>query len=216
MIVPPRSLPILAVLVALGASVPRTLFGQSCATSISSAGSSSREDADRDAQQLIADARRFSNDFDKCRTLAQAIDRTRSATTASALFAAASTLRGEFELAEVLVSASGRGLLEERTAAAFLSAAAQLESDYQLQRVLSAALRIAARTPALVPGILRASSTIEDDYQLASLLIDVAATVPVAGATRDLYISAARTLQNEWEYRRAMDALERQRVRTTG
>ena len=48
---------------------------------------------------------------------------------------------------------------------------------------------------------------VEDDFQLASLLVAVARSATVTASTRELYGTAARTLQNQWEYRRAMNAL---------
>lgn len=180
---------------------------QSCAVVASQTSSLSREESDGQARGTIADARRFTGDFDKCRTLALAIHQTRSVTTAKLLFDAATGLEGAYELAEILVASADRGLLEERTADAFFSTARGINSDFQLARVLGAALRAAPANAAVVQGILRTATLVEDDFQLASLLVAVARSATVTASTRELYGTAARTLQNQWEYRRAMNAL---------
>lgn len=200
-----RLLCVLAVAAALMS--PAGLAAQSCTAVTTSAANLSREEADREAQRGIDDARRLGDDFHKCRRLALAIAQTRSATTANSLFSAAGMLRGDFELAEVLIAASRRGLLEPRTATAFFEAALRIRNDYQLYRVLSSALPTASRSPSLVPALLRASTAIGDDYQLATLLLEIAEATPITGDVRELYLVAARTLQSGWEYGRAIDAL---------
>jgi hypothetical protein len=180
---------------------------QSCAVITSQTSSLSREESDSQARGTIADARRFTGDFDKCRTLAVAVQQTRSVTTAKLLFEAAAGLHGDYELAEILVASAERGLLEERTADAYFATARGLASDFQLARVLGAALRARSTNTAIVQGILRSATAVEDDFQLASLLVEVARSATVTGSTRELYGTAARTLQNQWEYRRAMNAL---------
>lgn len=184
--------------------VPAVAGAQSCAYAASAAAHQPREEADRDAQLFIESARRFSTDFDRCRALGFAIARARSVTSANLLFSAAAGVRGEFELAEILVAATQRGLLEARTAPAFFAAAGKIDSDFHLRRVLAAALRSGSTSPAIISQVLRAATAIEQDYELASLLVDVAGAAPLTNDLRDLYLAAARSLQNEWEHRRAM------------
>lgn len=202
-----RSLFVLALVAAYGA--PATTGAQSCALTATRISALSREESDRQAQQIVSDARRIANDFDKCRTLATAIDRTRSATTANMLFNTVASLRGDFEIAELLVAAGARGLLESRTAMTFFGAADRIENDFQLYRALSAALRSATDKQSLAPAILRSSEGIADDYQLASLLTEIAAAVPIIGDLREQYLGVAKTLQSDWEYKRATDAASR-------
>ena len=179
----------------------------SCATSASTAANLSREEADSLAKVTIADARDVTGDYHRCRTLAVALMQVRSVTTARLFFDAATALEGQYELAELLVASAERGLLEERTADAFFRATRQLSDDFQHARVLGAALRAGAKNPHIVRAILRSAPGIADDFQLASVLIAVARAAPVTAETRVLYGAAARTLQNQWEYRRAMGGL---------
>ena len=180
---------------------------ESCAVLTTTTSSLSREESDAEARRTIADARRATDDHDRCRTLALGINQTRSVSTANMLFEAATALRGDYELAEILSSAAARGLLEERTSTAFFAAVESLEDDFQHARVLGAALRAGAAKPPIVQAILRSATGIQDDYQLASVLVAVARSAPITGETRALYGATARTLQNRWEYRRAMNAL---------
>ena len=202
--------------VALVFASPSLARAQSCAsTAVASPRGQSREAADGDAQFAIENARRFTSDFEKCRALGRALGQTRRVETASSFFDAAGTLRGEFELAEVLIAAAQRGLLEGGTAPAFFRAAEKITADFQLRRVLSAALRAGASTPAIVSGILHAAPTIEQDDELASLLVEIAGAAPLTGALRDVYIEAAKGVQSEWEHNRVMQALASQRERGT-
>ncbi len=181
----------------------------SCAAVASNTSNVSREESDREAQGTIAEARRVRGDFEKCRTLGIAIQQTRSVTTAKLLFEAATALDGDFELAEILIASAARGLLEARTADAYFAATRTIESDFQKARALAAALRAKPDDAAVVQGVLRTAPAVADDFQLASLLVAAANAAPIRGTARELYGAAARTLQNQWEYRRAMHALNR-------
>ena len=197
----------LVVVFAVAAAASSPLEAQSCAQVVSRGSNLSREVADAEALRLLASAQRQPTPYDLCRTIGEAIDMARSVGTARVVLETASSLHSDFELTEVLVAAATRGLLEERTADAFFTAAQGIENDYQLRRALSAAIRVAASSPSVLQRLLRESSAIVDDYQLATLLTDVARATPITGADRERYLSVARTLRSEWEYRRAMNAL---------
>jgi hypothetical protein len=197
----------LLVVLAVSAAASATVEAQSCAHVASRSASLSREAADAEALRIVANARRHVTAYDLCRTLGEAIDMTRSVSTARVVLEAAAGLRGDFERAEVLVTAAGRGLLEERTSDAFFTVARGIEDDYQLRRALSAAIRVATSSPPVLQQILSGSVAIDDDYQLATLLTDVAQATPLTGADRERYLSVARMLRSDWEYRRATSAL---------
>ena len=203
----------LVALIAVAAAATSPLHAQSCAEVVSRSATLAREDADAEALRILARARRAVTEYELCRTLGAAIDMTRSVSTARMVLEAASGLRGDFELTEVLIAASRRGLLDDRTSETFFSAAERIEDDYQLRRVLSAGIRVAASSPPVLQRLLRASVGIADDYQLASLLIEVAQAMPIAGTDREHYLAAARTLQSDWEYRRVTNALAAARDR---
>jgi hypothetical protein len=197
----------LLVVLAVAAAGSSSLEAQSCAQVVSRSASLSREQADAEALRIVANARRQVTAYDLCRTLGEAIDMTRSVSTARVVLEAAAGLRGDFERAEVLVAAAARGLLEERTSDAYFTTAQGIQDDFQQRRALSAAIRVAASSPLVLQRILRESAGIDDDYQLATLLTDVAQATPLIGADRERYLSVARTLRSEWEYRRATNAL---------
>ena len=196
-----------ALAVAVFPAAPAVLDAQSCAYAASATAQQTREEADRDAQLSIEGARRALLDFDKCRQLGAAIPKTRRVATANKLFSAAATLRGEFEIAELLVVSAQRGLLEVGTAPAFFLTARKITADLQMRRVLSAALHAQKESPAIAAHVLRAAPSIAQDYELASLLVEVAAAVPITGDLLAPYLAATRTLQNSAERKRAMEAL---------
>ena len=197
----------LIVVLAVASAFVAPLQAQSCAQGVSPNAALAREEADSRALRILAGASGLSNTYDLCRRLGEAIELTRSVATARMVFDLAAGLRGDFELAEILIAAAGRGLLDERTSEGFFAAARRIEDDFQLRRALSAAIPRAASSPQVLQALLRASGGIADDYQLASLLIDVVRATPRAATERDRFLAAASALQNEWEYRRVTNAL---------
>ena len=123
-------------------------------------------------------------------------------------------MSSSFELAELLIAAQKRSLVDSVTSTAFFKAVDRLTSDFERHRTLSVLVKQHPDSPALLAGILRASSSINSDFELASLLVEFAHAVPVRGELRELYLKATRSIQSDFEYRRALQALLDQDQRT--
>jgi hypothetical protein len=162
----------------------------------------------------IAVARRMSSDYEKRRALSAGLDAVASPVSRTALFDVAATMNSSYELAELLIAAQQRSLVDSVSAQAYFDAVSKLRSDYERRRTLSALLRLHPASSAVLAGVLRSSETISSDFELASLLVEFASVTPVRGALRELYIKATRSISSDFEYRRALTALLEQDRRT--
>jgi hypothetical protein len=163
--------------------------------------------SDRVTRAAIDVAHRMSSDFEKRRALSAGLESVATPGSRLALFNAASTLTSDFELAELLIAAQRRNLVDSVSADAYFRAVEELSSDFERRRTLTALLKQRPESNRVLTGLLRASASINSDFELASLLVDFARTVPVRGELRELYLKATRTINSDWEYRRAVQAL---------
>ena len=162
---------------------------------------------DRAARAMIAVAQRMSSDYEKRRALSAGLESVSSAEARTALFTAAGTMSSSYELAEFLIAAQRRSLVDSTSSDAYFRAVGRLSSDYERRRTLSALMKLRPSTPSVLTGVLESSQSIASDYELASLLVEFANTVPVRGQLREQYLKATRTIGSDYEYRRALQAL---------
>ena len=162
---------------------------------------------DRTARAMIAVAQRMSSDYEKRRALSAGLESVSTAEAKAAFFTAASTMSSNYELAELLIAAQRRSLVDSVSSDAYFRAVGRLNSDYERRRTLSALMKLQPQSPAILSGVLRSSESINSDYELASLLVEFARTVEVRGTLREEYLRATRTLRSDHEYRRALQAL---------
>lgn len=162
---------------------------------------------DRVTRAIIRTAHGMSSDYEKRRALSSALESVASRESRAALFTAASSMSSSYELAELLIAAQRRSLVDSASGAAYFGAVEKLSSDYERRRTLSALLRQRPESNVVLAGILRASSSISSDYELATLLIEFARAVPVRGEIRELYLKATRSISSDHEYRRVLQAL---------
>jgi hypothetical protein len=162
---------------------------------------------DRVTRAIIRTAQDMASDYEKRRALSSALESVSSRESRAALFMAASSMRSSYELAELLIAAQRRSLVDSASGAAYFGAVEKLSSDYERRRTLSALLRQRPEASVVLAGILRASSSISSDYELATLLIEFARVVPVRGEIRELYLKATRSISSDHEYRRVLQAL---------
>lgn len=162
---------------------------------------------DRTARAMIAVAQRMSSDYEKRRALSAGLESVSTAQSKAAFFTAASTMSSSYELAELLIAAQRRSLVDSLSSEAYFRAVGRLSSDYERRRTLSALMKLRPASPAILSGVLRSSESISSDYELASLLVEFAKTVEVRGTLREQYLKATRTLGSDYEYRRALQAL---------
>ena len=163
--------------------------------------------SDRVARAMIAVAQGMGSDYEKRRALSAGLESVASADSRTALFAAASTMSSSYELAELLIAAQRRSLVDSLTSDAYFRAVGRLSSDYERRRTLSALMKLRPTATAVLTGVLQSSQSISSDYELASLLVEFARTVDVRGPLREAYLKATRTLSSDYEYRRALQAL---------
>ena len=163
--------------------------------------------SDRVARAMIGVAQRLSSDYEKRRALSAGLESVSSLESRTALFTAASTMSSSYELAEFLIAAQRRSLVDSLTSESYFRAVGRLSSDYERRRTLSALIKLRPTTLAVQSGVLRSSETIHSDYELASLLVEFARTLPVRGELREQYLKATRSIGSDYEYRRALQAL---------
>lgn len=163
--------------------------------------------SDRVARAMIAVAHSMNSDYEKRRALSAGLESVSTAEAKAAFFTAASTMRSNYELAELLIAAQRRSLVDSLSSDAYFRAVGRLNSDYERRRTLSALMKLRPASPEILSGVLRSSESINSDYELASLLVEFAKTVDVRGPLREQYLKATRTLNSDYEYRRALQAL---------
>jgi hypothetical protein len=169
---------------------------------------------DRITRAAIAVAQRMSSDYEKRRALSAGLESVNTIEARNALFTAASTMSSNYELAELLIAAQGRSMVDSLSRATYFRAVQRLSSDYEQRRTLSALLKQRPESPAVLADVLRSSENIQSDYELASLLVEFSKTINVRGELRELYLRAARSIGSDHEYRRALQALLEQDRRT--
>ena len=170
--------------------------------------------SDRAARAMIAVASRMSSDYEKRRALSAGLESVSTLEARTALFTAASTMSSNYELAEFLIAAQRRSLVDSLTSDSYFRAVSRLNSDYERRRTLSALMKLRPNSPQVLSGVLRSSESINSDYELASLLVEFAKTVPVRGGLREQYLKATRSISSDYEYRRALQALLEQDTRS--
>jgi hypothetical protein len=170
--------------------------------------------SDRVTRAVINVAYGMTSDFEKRRALSAGLESVNTPDSRTALFNAASTMTSSFELAELLIAAQRRSLVDSVSSAAYFRAVDKLTSDYEHRRTLSSLMKQRPESPSVLAGVLRSSENISSDHELASLLVEFARIVPVRGELRTLYLKATRSLESDHEYRRALQALLEQDQRT--
>lgn len=170
--------------------------------------------SERVTRAVIGVAHQMSSDYEKRRALAAGLESVNTVDARNALFSAASTMRSSYELAELLIAAQRRSLVDSISSASYFRAVDKLTSDYEHRRTLSALLKQRPESQAVLYGVLRSSENIDSDHELANLLTEFARVVQVRGDLREQYLKAARTIESDHEYRRALQALLEQDRRT--
>jgi hypothetical protein len=163
--------------------------------------------SDRVALAAIRAAQGMTSDFEKRRALSAGLESVTSPGARTALFTAASTMTSDFELAELLIAAQARAMVDSVSSAAYFKAVDRMRSDFEHRRTLTALLKSRPESPQVLAGVLKSGSTIESDFELASLLVEFTRVVQVRGEIRELYLRAARSIDSDFEYRRALQAL---------
>jgi beta-lactamase regulating signal transducer with metallopeptidase domain len=111
----------------------------------------------------------------------------------------------DFEQASLLLAILKQHSIEA-VRAPFFRAVDSIDSPFERGRVLQAAARRADASPDTVIAILRATQEMRGSFECSQVLQAVAASHPLKGEARDLYIDAAERL-GDFEQGRALSAL---------
>jgi hypothetical protein len=170
--------------------------------------------SDRVTLAAIAVAHRMSSDHEKRQALSAGLVSVNTVEARNALFSAASTMSSSHELAELLIAAQQRSLVDSLSRVTYFRAVNRLSSDHEHRRTLSALLKLRPESPAVLADVLRSSEDIDSDHELANLLVEFTRVTVVRGELRELYLRAARSIASDHEYRRVLQALLEQDRRT--
>lgn len=129
----------------------------------------------------------------------------------------ADDIESDFELAQLLVEVSDRGLASAATRDAYFKAVGTIESDFERRRVLSSILKRADNSEEVQKSLLQAASGIESDFELASFLVAFAAKYPdMSTAVREGFMKTADSIDSEHEYGRVMQSVRGNARRASG
>ena len=114
-------------------------------------------------------------------------------------------IASDFEQASLLLALLKHYSIEG-VRAPFFRAVDTIDSPFERGRVLQAAARRAEASPDTIVAILRATQEMRGSFECSQVLQAVAASHPLKGEARDLYIDAAERL-GDFEQGRALSAL---------
>jgi beta-lactamase regulating signal transducer with metallopeptidase domain len=113
-------------------------------------------------------------------------------------------IESDFELASLLISASGTLLKDDQTRAAFFDAAKSIGSDFEMRRVFSSVLEHGPLSPPVLAMMLDVSTAIESDFEQASLLVQVAKEHTIDDRVRPSFFKALATVDSDFEHKRVL------------
>lgn len=120
---------------------------------------------------------------------------------------AGSKIKSDYELAELLITASKQKAFDDPAQLSLARAASRIKSDYEKRRAFTGLLTKDGLSAATVGEILAGAQGMDSDYELAELLIQVSSRYAIPPATRRYYLDALGTIQSDYEYRRVVSAL---------
>jgi beta-lactamase regulating signal transducer with metallopeptidase domain len=128
------------------------------------------------------------------------------AETTAAMLMSGASLHSDFEAASFLLQIAKQQSIEGNLRAPFFRAVDSIGSAFERGRVLQAVASRPDASPETILAVLHATSTMDGSFEASQVLLTVASTHPVAGPSRDAYISAAEKL-GDFEQGRVLAAL---------
>ncbi len=119
---------------------------------------------------------------------------------------ASETIRSDYELSSLLVSALGQVSGDEAARVALIDATKTIASDYEMRRALTAALNDSV-SPKVSSAVLAAAGSIGGDHERATLLIELAAKGGLTSATKAAYFELVKTLRSSHEQGRVLKSV---------
>ena len=129
-----------------------------------------------------------------------------SADTLPPVLDSAVSIDSDFEQASFLLAILKHHSIEGAPRAAFFRAVETVGSPFERGRVLQAIAKRDDASPDTIIAILRATQAMRGGFESSQVLLSVAASHPLTGEARDLYIDAAAKL-GDFEQGRALTAL---------
>lgn len=123
-----------------------------------------------------------------------------------AMLQASREIKGDYDLASLLISVADRLPGDEASRAAYFTAASGIRSDYEITRVYSTMLKRGSVAPGVLAAILERAGSIGSDYQLSELLRQIVGHQPLDDRTRPLFFKALGTVQGDYERHRILSA----------
>jgi hypothetical protein len=100
--------------------------------------------------------------------------------------------------------------LSDEAFKSLMDRASRVESSHYASQILQSALRLPGLTDQKLMSILAATGNMDSDHYITEVLVDAAPQVKTAGANvKEAYRNAARRIDSETYYGRAMKALDR-------
>ena len=116
---------------------------------------------------------------------------------------AGETIRSDYELASLVVTALGSTQGDEAARVGVIDATKTIGSDYEMRRALTAALTD-PMTPKVSAAVLAAAVNIQADYERATFLIDVAKKGGLVPATKTAYFDLVKGIRSSYEQGRVL------------
>lgn len=121
-----------------------------------------------------------------------------------ALRNASSTIKGDYERAELLLQGSKVLLAKSELVSDYFEAADKITSGYEHARVLTAALSQEELSKQALAALAQSAAKIDSDYEKASLLIKAAERYQGTLSLRIEWLHAVRTIGSDYEHHRAL------------
>jgi hypothetical protein len=122
----------------------------------------------------------------------------------SALRNAATTIKGDYERAQLLLQVSRVFLVSNDLVPVYFEAASAIKSSYEHARVLSGALAWDELSKETLTAIAQSAAKIESDYEKAGVLINGAERYQGNLSMRMEWLHAVRTIGSDYEHHRAL------------
>jgi hypothetical protein len=144
--------------------------------------------------------------YDRRRAISAVLTPSAPAGVVDAALGAAAGVKGDYDLATLLVDAAKAGVLTDRTAAAYLDAAGHVGGGYDRRRVLEAVAQTSVGDQSLAGAVRLAAST-SSDYDRAESLIALSHASGLGLQSRKALVDAAMTMHGDYDRGRVLNAL---------
>jgi hypothetical protein len=146
------------------------------------------------------------SDFEHRRVLTTLVRADSSPETGAQLLGSYAAISSDFEKATLLLDALKGYGTEGPLRAPFFRAVESIGSGFERGRVLQQLAKRTDLSSETIVAMLRAAETMKSDFETAQVLLAIAASHPIAGQARDIYVATAERL-GDFEEGRTLTAL---------